>query len=257
MYRIVILAAGFLVALGGLLFLQGGERDPRDLAADPGLDAVAVTGVETMSAPRVTPQAAGSDLDMSALSAAVSASVAPVPTPTPTPTPEADAMRQVTAAVLASLGGAGAPASSRTGGDLETLIAQSMARGQSDAYVEALLSEAVTTGGLQVPEAMMTPDGRLDTRTLLASIVARSTGTSDAEIDALRAEAVAGGHLTAPAGATTQARSYVVEEGDSLAYIALIFYKDAGQYDRIFEANRDRLESPAMIRVGQRLRIPG
>ena len=49
---------------------------------------------------------------------------------------------------------------------------------------------------------------------------------------------------------------YVVERGDSLAYIALQFYGNTNDYAKIFEANRDKIANPEKINIGQRLRIP-
>ena len=51
-------------------------------------------------------------------------------------------------------------------------------------------------------------------------------------------------------------RTYVVMAGDSLSKIAKRFYGDAGQWQRIFEANRNQLENPDLIRAGQTLVIP-
>jgi nucleoid-associated protein YgaU len=49
---------------------------------------------------------------------------------------------------------------------------------------------------------------------------------------------------------------YTVQPGDTLSKIAKNYYGDANQYTRIFEANRDKLENPNVIRPGQRLLIP-
>jgi LysM repeat protein len=49
---------------------------------------------------------------------------------------------------------------------------------------------------------------------------------------------------------------YEVMAGDNLSKIAKKFYGDANQYHRIFEANRDQLQDPDKIKVGQKLRIP-
>ncbi len=57
-------------------------------------------------------------------------------------------------------------------------------------------------------------------------------------------------------GGGPQQQEYEVAPGDSLSKIARRFYGDASQYMRIFEANRDQLQDPDRIRVGQRLRIP-
>jgi nucleoid-associated protein YgaU len=47
-----------------------------------------------------------------------------------------------------------------------------------------------------------------------------------------------------------------VVPGDTLSKIAVKYYGDASLYPQIFEANRDQLNDPNMIRVGQKLRIP-
>ena len=53
-----------------------------------------------------------------------------------------------------------------------------------------------------------------------------------------------------------QARSYVVQKGDSLYAISRKFYGDSSHIDRIFQANRDSLPSKNSLKVGQTLRIP-
>lgn len=51
-------------------------------------------------------------------------------------------------------------------------------------------------------------------------------------------------------------KTYSVQPGDTLSKISKQFYGDANKYMRIFEANRDKLDDPNMIRVGQVLKIP-
>ena len=58
----------------------------------------------------------------------------------------------------------------------------------------------------------------------------------------------------APAPAAEQV--YVVVPGDTLSGIAKKFYGKASLYMKIFEANRDILDNPDKIKVGQKLRIP-
>lgn len=60
----------------------------------------------------------------------------------------------------------------------------------------------------------------------------------------------------AAAGSSSGARTYQVQPGDTLSKIAKEFYGNANDYNRIFEANRDKLESPDKIRAGQELVIP-
>lgn len=262
MYRVLILVAAFLIAVSGLLFLQGERRDPNDLAAA----GMTLTDVRDMNTPTVAQPAVGSDLDLSSLSSAVEAtgtSAAPgqvsemdaltssvlaglgAAPATPAPAPVPDEMQAATHAVLAALSG-GAGQTPGGSSDLATLISQSMAAGQGDAYMDALLNEAVAAGQVVVPEAMMTADGRLDTRTLIASVVSQSLGSAGAVIATQPVTQEVGGQ-----------RYYTVEAGDSLAYISVLFYGTSAQFQKIFDANRSVLESPNKIRVGQTLLIPG
>lgn len=54
----------------------------------------------------------------------------------------------------------------------------------------------------------------------------------------------------------TAVQVYEVVSGDTLGGIAKRFYGNAGQYMKIFEANRDILDDPNLIKVGQKLTIP-
>jgi LysM repeat protein len=60
----------------------------------------------------------------------------------------------------------------------------------------------------------------------------------------------------AAGNAAPSTRTYKVQSGDTLSKIAKEFYGDASKYQRIFEANRDKLENPDKIRAGQELVIP-
>ena len=51
-------------------------------------------------------------------------------------------------------------------------------------------------------------------------------------------------------------RTYKVAPGDTLSKIAKEFYGNANEYNKIFEANRDKLSDPNKIQVGQELVIP-
>lgn len=47
-----------------------------------------------------------------------------------------------------------------------------------------------------------------------------------------------------------------VKSGDTLSAIAEHYYGDASLYMKIFEANKDILANPNLIKVGQKLKIP-
>lgn len=49
---------------------------------------------------------------------------------------------------------------------------------------------------------------------------------------------------------------HTVESGESLGKISKHYYKDANKYMQIFNANKDQLINPDMIKVGQKLKIP-
>jgi nucleoid-associated protein YgaU len=52
------------------------------------------------------------------------------------------------------------------------------------------------------------------------------------------------------------AQFHEVKKGDTLSKIAQQYYGDASLYMTIFEANRDILKDPNLIKIGQKLRIP-
>jgi nucleoid-associated protein YgaU len=51
-------------------------------------------------------------------------------------------------------------------------------------------------------------------------------------------------------------RLHVVVPGDTLSGLAKTYYGKAGLYMKIFEANKDQLKDPNLIKVGQKLKIP-
>jgi nucleoid-associated protein YgaU len=75
--------------------------------------------------------------------------------------------------------------------------------------------------------------------------------TADISADTSRAVGAAAGGGQGAGGQT-----YEVKSGDSLSKISKQFYGDANEYMRIFYANRDKLNDPDKIQVGQQLAIP-
>lgn len=63
-------------------------------------------------------------------------------------------------------------------------------------------------------------------------------------------------HPIPPAPAQSQEQWYTVVTGDSLSKIAKHFYGDGNRWQKIFEANRDQIKDPDLIRPGQKLKIP-
>jgi len=75
--------------------------------------------------------------------------------------------------------------------------------------------------------------------------------TAEISVDQSRAMGAAAGGGQAAGGQT-----YEVKSGDNLSKISKQFYGDASEYMRIFYANRDKLNDPDKIQVGQQLAIP-
>ena len=69
-------------------------------------------------------------------------------------------------------------------------------------------------------------------------------------VDQSRAMAAAAG------GGQGQGQTYTVKAGDNLSKISKEFYGDPNEYMEIFYANRDKLNDPDKIKVGQQLTIP-
>ena len=53
-----------------------------------------------------------------------------------------------------------------------------------------------------------------------------------------------------------QNKTYTIKAGDTLSKIAREQYGDANQWDKIYQANKDILQSPHKIQIGQELKIP-
>jgi nucleoid-associated protein YgaU len=51
-------------------------------------------------------------------------------------------------------------------------------------------------------------------------------------------------------------RTYIVEEGDTLASISRKFYKTSSRWKEILDANKKKIDDPDNLKAGQRLSIP-
>jgi nucleoid-associated protein YgaU len=71
-----------------------------------------------------------------------------------------------------------------------------------------------------------------------------------------RAAAMAGEEKKQGADAWDATQWHVVEKGETLSKISRKYYGDPNLYMKIFEANKDVLKNPDLIKIGQKLRIP-
>ncbi len=130
-----------------------------------------------------------------------------------------------------------------------------------------ILSEARTDKIAQAPGAVVLPVDpgaaeqvvRLEAMTV---VLPRWRSPDPSEVADPRAPAPVAVIAPAPARPTPAPQPimgmYTVVEGDRLSKIAVKVYGPgcAGEYQRIFEANRDVLRNPNQVRPGQKLRIP-
>lgn len=79
---------------------------------------------------------------------------------------------------------------------------------------------------------------------------------ADIRIDSSLPQPQAQQTMAAGAGQTGQQQKYTVKAGDTLSAIAKQFYGNANEYNRIFEANKDKLSDANHVRAGQELVIP-
>ncbi len=105
-------------------------------------------------------------------------------------------------------------------------------------------SDVVGGGSSTAPSSKGRPDG---------GVPAGSGNQADGFKD------VVSGSSSTAASSQDQAgggRTYIVVSGDSLSKIAKRFYGNAGEWRKIFEANKDRISNPDMIQPGWALKIP-
>lgn len=119
---------------------------------------------------------------------------------------------------------------------LEPLIASALSQGMNGAEIDILVKQAVQSGLLKVPAHMITPNGDADARAILATLTQQSAPVPKIE---------------RPLGNT-----YVVRPGDTLALIAQRYYGTTAALEDLYWANKDRLENPDALRVGQTLFLP-
>lgn len=112
---------------------------------------------------------------------------------------------------------------------LETMILSALKQGQSEEYIGALVNDAADKGKVNVPESLITPDGRVDTTALLATL----------------SQPADPGHYT-----------HTVAPGDTLASISYRYYGRTEHGTAILAANTKTLPNENHLRVGQTLVIP-
>lgn len=86
---------------------------------------------------------------------------------------------------------------------------------------------------------------------LTADITVSAGASSQPQAQGMRTQTAGAG-----VGGGESTRKYTVQAGDTLSKISKQFYGDPNQYNKIFQANRDKLNDPNKIQQGQELVIP-
>ena len=137
--------------------------------------------------------------------------------------------------------------------------AERAAAAQTAADMEARRREAEAEAAAKAQAAAAAAKSALE-----AEAAARAAG---AQTEAEKAKAAAAAQAREALGAEPQQpgtrgvlggseRIYVVVAGDSLFKIAAHFYGNGNRWPELFEANKDQIKNPRLIRPGQKLRIP-
>ena len=127
--------------------------------------------------------------------------------------------------------------------------------------IERALGSNVSNVGVRYDNGRVTLQGQAKSQAAkekAALIAGNVKGVSHVDDDGIRvAGAQTAGTSTQTAGTTTgRSRYYTIQSGDTLSKIAKEHYGDAGDYNKIFEANREVIGDPDKIYPGQQIRIP-
>lgn len=115
---------------------------------------------------------------------------------------------------------------------------------------EANRNQLADASSIYVGQVLTIPDAVEPTAPAVAAAIRTPDRARQVDLDGLRQ------FVQQPR--TTTRRVYVVQSGDNLTRIARKVFNDASRdaVDRLFKANRDKLESPDNIVVGMTLQIP-
>ncbi len=127
---------------------------------------------------------------------------------------------------------------------------------------EAVNEAAATTPGasdirFELRDKVITLRGKADSREAANLIMSKVDQAVKADniVNAIEVAKKPEPEPAAPPEASAE-RIYEVVAGDTLGAIAQKYYGKASAYMKIFEANRDTLDNPDLIKPGQKLRIP-
>lgn len=122
-----------------------------------------------------------------------------------------------------------------------------------------VLRDAIRKDTIALPASLNTAEGAADVDMVLFDLI-QSSLMDDGSIKGTKAAHDMNRRVFAASDAKTHIangeRVYIVQGGDSLAYLALQFYGHPNQYHRITKANQKLLRAGDGFRTGQQLIIP-
>ena len=158
-------------------------------------------------------------------------------------------MRALTSEALSNLRGKAPDTVERGQMRLASLVSQSMSTQRSDDFTSAVAREAKY--GTEDFTKLAMVGAAVDTSDVKKRWIENARKKSKAMADATAF--MSSGTQTTPGFDDT---IHIVKRGDSLMKLSVRYYGRTIDYQLIFEANREVLESPDRIRVGQKLKIP-
>ena len=130
-----------------------------------------------------------------------------------------------------------------------------------DQVQEAIKDIATTTPGVsglsaEVRGKVVTLKGHADSREAANLVMSKMDQAVKADNIANAIEVKKAPEPEPAPAPVVEERVYEVVSGDTLGAISKKYYGKASDYMKIFEANRDILDNPDLIKVGQKLQIP-
>lgn len=131
------------------------------------------------------------------------------------------------------------------------MIGNALKIGTPDTEIIASVDALARSGGLSVPATLVRADQQIDTETYLKAVITTAVLVTE------NATPVVPDLSNDPAAIiTAEGYDYIVVPTDSVASIAIKFYGDVTQTDRIIRANPTTLAHPEGLTPGVRLAIP-
>lgn len=246
MTRVLAFMGVFILSIIGLLLLQPEEGNlfaPDDVTRGAS-DGMLTTRIAAAPEPAAAPAPATQLAALEQLQQATQASLAKQAM-----TPASEEMRSLTTNVLAGLR-ANTPSPAKQGQvRLAALVSQSVGAAGDDEFLSALSREAKYGTEEYTKLAMVSADR--DTTDVKTRWIENARKQSKAMADATAF--MSSGTKQTPGFDDTV---HIVKRGDSLMKLSIRYYGRTIDYTLIYEANRDVLESPDKIKIGQKLKIP-